>query len=1485
MPAGLRNVVDRLRSAAARHQVACGDLLDAFVAGRDEAAFAELVRRHGPRVYAVCRRVLGHHQLAEDAFQATFVVLARKAHAVRPRAAVGGFLYGVARRAALEAYAVSRRRKETLAARVPDTPAAAPAAVEADVLAMLDEEIAGLSDPLRAAVVLCELDGLSRAAAARQLGVAEGTLSSRLAAARKQLAARLTKRGVTLSAALFAAVAESAAAAPPLAASLGPTVAAIAAGVMRTMILAKLKAAAALAAVLVAFAAWSLVPTAAPTATAAPVPKDVPDDGLLWVHERKANRLVAYRPSLDVAVTLDLPADQTFLGLTPDGRQIVYAAGDPPTYHLRDLGRDTPGTDLGFDYSKWDQPPIWNRDGSRFVRGRNNSPKMVGVRNTVLDYTAFHVAEKQATELKIPSDHWVQCWAPDGAGYVTLSLREADNALLHATDGFAEPTPLPTNGDRVHPHRVTVSPDGKTLLVGGFTQTPPKEPWHQAVWTMDPATGATTQIAHEPGQGRTDAFWSPDGTRVVLLWGYAIDPKTADGWDQMRLSVARSDGGGRTTVTLRDKAKGENTYDVDLLGWFPTRHKITAPPPNAGADDGLIWTHNVRTDELKAYTPAGAEVRSVKLPAGVPFYGLSADGTKMAFGGTNGKGAKNGPGLTLHVGDIAAACTGTDTGVGCQGNDQFVFSPDRTHVVRVRGVPVGRGAYENTLFDLLPKADREPLLRDFRQALEKAAEAARQAGQVPPAAADDAQSLFLLASINREYDLLLPADHAVRQWAADGKSWLVSQSPTDRWFTAPVAHLPKLTPVCDAALYGLDPSPDGKTLLAPGRLRPDAGPGATAVLRIDRGTGTAREVKRADPHRLAGVCGSPDGQRVACVTHVHDAAGKGFNDAQLLLLDADGRNEKVIVTLPDDFAKTRLLGWFPAKQKVAAPVPQAAADDGLLWTADKKAAALIAYTPDGKVAKRLPLNDVKHFLGVTPDGTRIVFAGNSGKPAADDEKALTLHLRDLGESTAGKDLGVPYEPGDQFVFSPDKTKVVRSRVAELEIVDDKRYHVFENRLFDLTAKTDGKIELPKDAQVVRWAADGKSWQAIQNNVGRDPKLPNYRWLTVPVAGGRPTPVNDDYSLLWMEPSPDGKTVLATGWPHPFQKPGLKWFNVTAATGQFTEVARFEKAAFVIPRWSPDGKRVAYARYDYDPATGVLHDTSLFTCRPDGTDSRPVAAFPNDGQNTTFLGWFPATPASDCDTLQGRWKLVESDDSGGVAKANGFTKNTLTVAGDTLSIAHDRDEPAPPLPFRLDETTTPKRIDFQTAGKKSPQDRLGVYKLDGDRLTVCSSTVVPVRPDLRPTDFTITATNGRLLSVYERMKDDDPRWVAEWFAGHTLAGRADVVSDVWAADDEQSRLQKAGQFKGLIVGTAVKCPTVWADATAGRAIAVSNTVKLSKPQPDGTDTGQLVFTLVKAKTGWRIRDVDVRPAKQATAAVDTFRRKNPTATEAKPSDKP
>jgi RNA polymerase sigma factor (sigma-70 family) len=203
----LRGVLRHL--AASGETLSDGQLLARFIATRDEAAFATLVRRHGPLVLGVCRRVLQHAQDAEDVFQATFLILARKAPSVLNRAAVGSWLYRVAYRAAQEARTMRSRRR---ARETPGRSFPEPAIAEADVQdwrPVLDHELSRLPDKYHVPIVLCDLEGRPRKQVAQQLGIPEGTLSSRLANGRKLLATRLARRGVTLGAgALAAALAE-----------------------------------------------------------------------------------------------------------------------------------------------------------------------------------------------------------------------------------------------------------------------------------------------------------------------------------------------------------------------------------------------------------------------------------------------------------------------------------------------------------------------------------------------------------------------------------------------------------------------------------------------------------------------------------------------------------------------------------------------------------------------------------------------------------------------------------------------------------------------------------------------------------------------------------------------------------------------------------------------------------------------------------------------------------------------------------------------------------------------------------------------------------------------------------------------------------------------------------------------------------------------------------------------------------------------------
>ncbi len=890
----IRGVLARLCLGLAEVQPDA-ELLENYIANRDEAAFALLVQRHGPKVFAVCRRLLGQHQLAEDAYQATFVVLAKKAHTIQPRSAVGGFLYGVARKAALEAYTVSRRRKETLVETVPDSPAAPLAATDSDVLAMLDEEIANLSDTYRAAVVLCELDGVGRTEAAMQLGIAEGTLSSRLAAARKQLATRLKARGVVYSAGLMSSLAISAnAAIPPTIASATTAVSLIVTGVLRTMLLAKFKLVTTVCILVSAIIGMStFVPKASMAAKAAPVPQVEKDEGLLWMFHKKTSTLTAYRPDGKEAKTIAIQDGKHFLGFTEEGTKILFAGKD----------------------------------------------------------------------------------------------------------------------------------------------------------------------------------------------GKLAEPNATDG-------------------------------------------------------------------------------------------------------------------LTLHLRDVNDSVEGTDTGLAYQEYDGFVMSPDAKSIMRTRvkqadeANPEKKLRFSNVLFDRASK---------------------------------------------KETKFDLPEDHQVLHPFPDGSGWMVLQYNLGRDPKLPnyrrhkLSNNGKLKPVNDKyTFYGLSFSPDGKTLVGSGfRLPVKADEEVKfANYQVNASDFTVAELSQSNNGAgITGFCWSPNGDRLAKLNfQFKDNVSR---HSQLTLYDADTKNPRVLFTIPDDGQQTNLLGWFPTKrelpkQKISAPVPKVAKDEGLLWMFEKKASTLTAYMPDGKVAKTIPLKDGKHFLGFTPDGTQILFAGKDGKLADPGATlGLTLHLRDVNDRVEGVDTGLGYQLADQFIVSPDMKKIVRSRTDALASIGGKNYPRGTNVLFDLATKTETPIDVPDDFQIVQWSADGKSWRAIQNNLGLDPKLPNYRWHTVPIAGGKPTPFNDNYTIFWLTPSPDGKTLLGTGYEHPVKLPAaIKWFNVTGEKATVTPVAQFEKVAFLLLRWSPDGRRVAYVKHEFDPETGITHDSTLFVCNPDGSDTRKLKRFENDNQNTTFLGWFP-----------------------------------------------------------------------------------------------------------------------------------------------------------------------------------------------------------------------------------------------------------------------
>jgi RNA polymerase sigma factor (sigma-70 family) len=177
------------------------NLLERFVAECDESAFAALVSRHGPMVLGVCRRILREEHDVEDAFQATFLVLVRRARAIRDSSLLGHWIYGVAYRVAVRARANAVRRhiKEPLDREDAIVEKSTPSSEseQRELRAVLDEELTRLPELLRAPLVLCYLEGLTHEEAANQLRWPVGTVHSRLNRAREQLRRRLTRRGFT----------------------------------------------------------------------------------------------------------------------------------------------------------------------------------------------------------------------------------------------------------------------------------------------------------------------------------------------------------------------------------------------------------------------------------------------------------------------------------------------------------------------------------------------------------------------------------------------------------------------------------------------------------------------------------------------------------------------------------------------------------------------------------------------------------------------------------------------------------------------------------------------------------------------------------------------------------------------------------------------------------------------------------------------------------------------------------------------------------------------------------------------------------------------------------------------------------------------------------------------------------------------------------------------------------------------------------------
>jgi RNA polymerase sigma factor (sigma-70 family) len=643
----LQPVVRRIRRMVGEQdltQLGDGQLLARFAADRDEAAFAELVQRHGPLVLRVCRRFLADPNAAEDAFQATFLVLVRKAGSIGRGELLAGWLYGVAGRVARRARADAARRREREARAA--TPAATPDEPTARELgAVLDEELNRLPARYRDAFLLCYVEGKTQDDAARLLGWSLRTLQRRLEQGRDLLRARLTRRGVTLSAALVAVglAADAAAAPPPLLivttiraglafgggasdAAVSAGAAALARGVLKTMLVNNISR---LAVFVLAFAVLAGGATwAAGRAVRDPARRGDgrPDAGPVAVKPSTPEADDA--PALPEGAVVRIGSGRwrmpaVNMAWSPDGKRLVVQVRGGPT---RVLDTASGRTRLEFAGRK---PagffPAVSPDGKTVVTWDEKGHTFLWDVTTGKNVRELPTGPPVYRDLE---------FSPDGK---LLAVADCGDVQVWETAGDGERPVFKAAG---HFRAVAFSPDGKRLAAGGLGDD-------RAVRVWDLATGKeTVKLPGHVSQVKGLAF-SPDGKLLASCSGNDGVRAGPDGDTVREVQVEDPQPGVKTaqppdksTVRLWDLQAGKPLWrvtgghpDISTVAFLADgKTLLTGGGPNVDAWDAATGKH-LRT--LGGSYPGlgrlslSPDTKTLALPGDRIILVSTADGTEL----------------------------------------------------------------------------------------------------------------------------------------------------------------------------------------------------------------------------------------------------------------------------------------------------------------------------------------------------------------------------------------------------------------------------------------------------------------------------------------------------------------------------------------------------------------------------------------------------------------------------------------------------------------------------------------------------------------------------------------------------------------------------------------------------------------------------------------------------------------------------------------